>query len=87
MIGFWIMAASPHRLEGNPYSRLSHWYVETTRGKFSCLIWINKKFYLMNNNRHADTGHAFERLKCSVVDESCNAKMWTLTCSSIMSYE
>ena len=37
MIGFWILAASPHRIEGNPYSRLPHWYIETMRGEFPTL--------------------------------------------------
>ncbi len=78
MIGFWIMAPSPHRLKGKWYSRLSHWYIEIPRGNLPCPIRINRKFYLMNNNGHADIGHAFERLKNSVVEESCNAKMWTL---------
>lgn len=35
IIGFWIMVASPHRIERKRYSRLSHWYVKSTRVKSS----------------------------------------------------
>ena len=59
MIGFWIMAASPHRMERKRYSRLSHWYIETTRVSIPYRIRINRKFYLIKKARYVNTVHAF----------------------------